>query len=190
MAIQTQDRCKHWDYFLSVERDLQIIARYVEFEEDNFDVYSIEIARLLLAACAEVDVVCKQLCRRLDNGSRAGSIEAYREGITKYLPDFGRFRAIAPRYGLQLRPWANWNTGKVPDWWTAYNKMKHHRHSHFAHGNLKNSINAVAGLYVVTLYLYREQAEAGVLRPAPSIFDVTERNVGGRVMRGDVKYVL
>ena len=61
MGIKTAKIDPHWNYFLAIERDLEPLSRYVEFNPKNFDCYSIEIARLLLAAAAEVDIVCKQI---------------------------------------------------------------------------------------------------------------------------------
>jgi hypothetical protein len=55
----------HWNYFIALERDLEVISRYVEFCPQNFEVYSIEFAHLLFAAASEVDVIAKLLCRRL-----------------------------------------------------------------------------------------------------------------------------
>ena len=54
----------HWNYFIALERDLEVVSRYVEFCPQNFDVYSIEFAHLLFAAASEVDVVAKLLCQR------------------------------------------------------------------------------------------------------------------------------
>jgi hypothetical protein len=46
----------HWNYFLALERDLEVVSRYVEFSRPNFQVFSIELAHLLFAAASEVDV--------------------------------------------------------------------------------------------------------------------------------------
>jgi hypothetical protein len=47
----------HWSYYVSLEDDLIETGRYVEICEDNFDTYSTQFTRLLLAAASEVDVV-------------------------------------------------------------------------------------------------------------------------------------
>jgi hypothetical protein len=38
----------HWDYFLTLEADLSVVARYIEFSRDNFGTYSIELARIIV----------------------------------------------------------------------------------------------------------------------------------------------
>jgi len=55
----------HWRQFLALEEELMQVARYIEFSEDNFNTYSIELASLLLGAGSEIDVVAKQICKKL-----------------------------------------------------------------------------------------------------------------------------
>jgi len=75
-----------------------------------------------------------------------------------------------PRFGMTLKPWDEWRKARgVPFWWTAYNKIKHDRDSEYARANLKNALNAVAGLFVVVLYLYRNQANLGELLPSTQL---------------------
>ncbi|MBI1210460.1 MAG: hypothetical protein GC190_03280 [Alphaproteobacteria bacterium] len=45
------------ELFLVLEADLERLSRFVEFTPDNYDSYSVETARILMAAAAEVDVV-------------------------------------------------------------------------------------------------------------------------------------
>ena len=63
MGIKTTKVEAHWNYLLSIENDLEVVSRFIELHEDNFKCFSIEISRLLMAAAAEVDVVCKQICK-------------------------------------------------------------------------------------------------------------------------------
>jgi len=187
MGIATQKIEVHWNYFLALESDLDRISRYVEFDEENFKCFSIEIARVLMASAAEVDVVCKQLCKKIDPEA-AESINQYRYRIKRAYPDIHGFEVLLPRYGLKLKPWSKWrgNTG-VPLWWTAYNKIKHHRDSEYYQGNLKNALNSVAGLFVMVLYLYKEKAELGELVPSPQLLRVTEEHFGGTTY-GDFEF--
>jgi hypothetical protein len=73
----------HWQYFLAIESDLTVTSRYVEFNRANFATYTIEFARLLLTACAEVDVLAKLLCKRLDPQASPGDIRQYREVLLR-----------------------------------------------------------------------------------------------------------
>ena len=72
--IKTSEKNIHWDYYLALESDIGRLARYIEFDESNFDTHSIELAHLLLASSSEVDVVMKELCNLISPQSKAGNI--------------------------------------------------------------------------------------------------------------------
>lgn len=36
MGIQEEESLLHWNYFLAIESDLEKVARYIEFTQDNF----------------------------------------------------------------------------------------------------------------------------------------------------------
>lgn len=184
MGIQTKQIEAHWNYLLSIESDLETVSRFVELHQENFQCFSIEISRLLMAAAAEVDVVCKQICKKIDSKSRVASINKYQEEILTAYNSIPDFKVIIPRHGLTLQPWQKWGVKKdnPPLWWTAYNKIKHQRHTHYHQGNLKNAVNAIAGLFVMVLYLYKDKAKLGELFPALKLLQVTEEHFGGQTM--------
>ncbi len=185
MVITSRQAEAHWNYLLAIEDDLERLSRFVEFDEKNFDCFSIEISRILLASGAEVEVVCKQICKKLNPASSSNSINGYREEIRTAYPGIPDFEVILPRYGLSLRPWSNWNsTDGVPDWWTAYNKIKHHRDREYSRANLKNALNAVGGLFVMVLYLYKKKAVQGELAPRPNLLHVGTDHDGGSSIGG------
>jgi len=185
MGIQTHKIEPHWNYLLAIERDLDELSRYVEFDEKNFDCFSIEIARILLATGAEVDVVCKQICSVVKPESRAENINDYRTEIKSAYPGIPQFEVLLPRFGLRLTPWDEWKEADgVPLWWTAYNKIKHQRDSEYHRANLKNALNAVGASFVMVLYLYKDRAEAGGLVPSPQLLRVPDRVFGGGVCQG------
>jgi hypothetical protein len=170
----------HWNYLLAIEGDLERLSRFIEFDERNFDCFSIEISRILLASGAEVDVVCKQICKKIIQDSLAENIYHYRDEIRVVYPAIPDFEVLLPRYGLRLTPWTDWNDPNgVPIWWTAYNKIKHNRDTEYHRANLQNALNAVGGLFIMVLYLYKEKAELGELSPAPQLLHVTEKHNGG-----------
>jgi hypothetical protein len=182
MGIQAQRVEPHWNYLLSVERELEQLSHYVEFDQRNFACFGIEIARILLACGAETDVVCKQLCQYFDPKFQGDNINSYRDLLVKKIPQLPTFEVQLPRFGLHLHPWDEWKRRRgVPFWWTAYNKTKHERHTQYHQANLKNALNAVAGLFVVAVYLYQDKARVGELLPQPSLLRVGEANYGGLV---------
>lgn len=167
---QSRTYFTHWNYFLAIERDLDVLSRFIEFSKANNKAYSLEMARIILASASDIDVLLKALCKKVSPSSEASSINKYMEVIQNKIPNIIEFEAGLPRWGLKLTPWINWKDNKVPEWWTACNKVKHHRDEHYHQANLKNTINAVAALYVINLYFYKEQAESGELLPIPLLF--------------------
>lgn len=190
MAIKSTATKLHWTFFLAIERDVDTLSRYIEFDPSNFSCFSMEIARILLAASSETDIVCKQVCLQLNAGSKADNILQYRTELLagiKHLPDF---EVTVPRHGLALKPWDEWHDAAngTPLWWTAHNKVKHQRHSHYHEASLKNALNAVAGLYVILLYLYKADAEGG--RLASTLFRLAGKHSDGMIFPGTPKYKL
>jgi hypothetical protein len=181
MGIIRTQSLLHWNFFLAIEEDMERLSRYVDFS-GNDSVYSIEIARLFLSTCSEVDVVLKQLCVSENPNSTASSINQYYTEIADSLPRFINFEVTLPRFGLTLNPWSNWQNGNPPFWWQHHNKIKHHRHDNFEKANLKNCLNAVAGLYVAVLYLYKREAENAELLTLPRLFNVSNDVFGGTQM--------
>ena len=155
----------HWNYLLSLEDDLARLSRYIELREDNYATYSLELARVLFAAASEVDVVARQLCEKLDSGSKADNIASFRIAIIEAYPQISASIVFLPQFGLTMTPWEDWAWDASPFWWRAYNNVKHHRHTHFSEASLQNTLNAVAGLFVLLLFFYRDEATTGKLAP-------------------------
>lgn len=154
--IDTTKSKIHWNYFIALEKDLGIVSRYIEFSEDNFKVYSIELASLLFAAASEVDVIAKLLCKRFQPTAECDSINDYRRVLLTKLPEISTTEVFISRYGLSFKPWENWNqtTNRNPVWWSDYNKVKHQRDSYFSRATLKNTLNALGALLVLVYCHY------------------------------------
>jgi hypothetical protein len=185
MVITSSKIESHWNYLLAIEGDLERLSRFIEFDQQNFKCFSVEISRILLASGAEVDVVCKQICNKLDSCSSAHNIYNYRDEICAAYPNIPDFEVLLPRYGLTLTPWSNWHSSNnPPDWWTAYNKIKHHRDTEYHQANLKNALNSLGGLFVMVLYLYKDKAISGNLAPPPKLLNVGQKQYGGFAIGG------
>lgn len=178
--IKVNSTLIHWNYFLSIESDVLILSRYVDFSEANFECYSIEIARILFASASEADVIAKAICKITDPKSKADNILKYQDVMTTHFKSIERFKILMPRFGLEFEPWSNWGCPRTPpDWWTAYNKVKHRRDQYFAMGTLRNCLNSVAGLFSLLFLFYKKQAQDGELIPLPQLFDLPEAFHGG-----------
>jgi hypothetical protein len=164
----------HWEYFLAIESDLENCSRFVEFCPDNFNTYSLEFARIIMASGSEFDNVIKLLCKSIAPRKKPNNILKYYPILSSKYPNFTLFKISIPRYNILLQPWKDWSATKSPDWWsTAYNKIKHERDKFFKEANLFNALNAVSGLLCGILYYYKEcfHGEAEIdSRHAPRLF--------------------
>ena len=156
MGIHYKGGLLHWNYFLALENDLERASRFIEFSESNFNVYSIELVHLFLAACSEIDVVLKALCQIKNPRRKHWTIDNYQETVAKHFPELKNENIQIPRFGLSLTPFENWTPSRNPIWWRSHNKVKHQRNDHYAEANLKNVLNSVSALALVTLYYYLE----------------------------------
>lgn len=145
----------YWNYFVAIEKDLEKLSRYIEFTKENLNVYSIELAHILLSASSEVDVVMKQLCELLDHSKTAKNINNYRTIIQNNVPLFINEEIHISRFGLLFKPWSCWAEMQNPDWWGSYNNVKHERNNYFKEANLQNAINAVGALLLANIYYYK-----------------------------------
>ena len=154
MSIQAQPTKLHWNYFLALERDMESTSRYVEFCNPNFSVYSLELAHLLFAAASEVDVVAKLLCKQINPAASPDNINDYKAILLCAISDLPQTEVFIPRYALSFKPWSNWASQHNPLWWSSYNKVKHERDAHFSKATLKNSLNALGALLILTYHYY------------------------------------
>jgi hypothetical protein len=178
MAIQHTSQLLHWNYFLALEGDLERLSRFVEFVPSNYKCHSVEMVRLLLSAGSEVDVVSKAICGKLDPEKNPQNINQYKLILTKHIPKLPSYTLSMPRFGLDLKPWINWRKSKNPDWWIDHNGIKHDRANNFNKAHLKNTLNAVGGLFLLLIELYRLESQKIQLEPVPKLYSAPVSLIG------------
>lgn len=172
MGIHYEKTKLHWNYYLAIERDFEHISRYIEFSEENNSTFSIELARIIMSASQEVDVIMKGICKLLGH-KKADNINEYGAIIREKLKELIEEEVFISRFGMRSIPWLNWNSeNENPLWWRANNKIKHQRASHFNHANLKNAFNALGALLIVNTYYYKLDKEKEIGKSV-SLKDVT-----------------
>jgi hypothetical protein len=144
-----------WHYFLTLERDFAATAAFVEPHRTNYQTFSDRYAGLILLIGSEVDVVAKQLVAKVDASAPSENIEDYRNTLSQRYPNLHSLEVSLPRYDLKSRPWANWgaNPPSSPDWWKAYNKVKHDRTANLDCASQINALDGLCGLLLLNLYL-------------------------------------
>ena len=196
--------CKHhWEYYLVLERDFLETERYVSFELGENYLYdgishtdlgnsmsfSDEFIKQYQGICSEVDVIMKNICKELGNLAAHDMERGYTPTILQKWSTIKNQKVKLK--DVELQPFLNWKQApnyKSPDWWTPYNKVKHERIMNYKKANLKNVINALAGLYVLENYLVKyigdRDNDMDVPNDISHIFDmvnyVTREKVIGR----------
>jgi hypothetical protein len=175
MAIVQADIKPYWNYYLALEQDLSNLARFVELDQNNYHVHSIELAHLLLAASSEVDVILKEFCSLKNSSKRHKNIDDYRDTVKSHVAAMINEKCYISRFGLTLTPWVNWSpvSASNPDWWRSYNNVKHQRNTSFREANLENTLNAMAALHIVNIY-YQKELEEQRLGKEISMKDATQ----------------
>ena len=165
-----EEFCKcHWEYYLVLEKDLLKTEPYVSFElgdnylynsnrvenPENSLTFSNEYIKQYQAICSEVDVILKSICKELEDAS-SRDMPGYTNTI---LTNWNSIKAQKVKMKtIELQPLLNWEkepSYKAPDWWQPYNRVKHERLLNYREANLKNVVNALAGLYVLENYFVK-----------------------------------
>lgn len=164
----------HWRYFLSLERDVELLKNYIEISEGNYETYSMELFKILQLACSEVDSVLRVLCKVVDpttdyhdEATFSGKINLYKATVMAHFPRIYEAEVLIAGLNNPLKPWTEWQNINSPEWWKGYNKAKHYRHSSYKSANLKNMLMAMSALMVAILYLYRHVKNEARSNPSP-----------------------
>ena len=144
----------YWEYFLSLESDLEQCAKYIDFSQTNFNSNSVEFAKIIMISSAEIDTISKEICKLINPSSTARNINHYASEILQQYPNLTSLEIDIPRYSITLKPWDGWSNSSSPAWWTSYNNIKHDRTANFTEANLENTLLSISGLLVMILYFY------------------------------------
>lgn len=173
----------HWQYYISLMKDIGQLSQYIELTKENYQTFSIELVRLLLATGSEIDVVAKLLCEKVEAGVKCNNINEYRDVLMRSAPNISSVDISINRYSLVFTPWASWTESKNPEWWKSYNQVKHHRSHEYQEANLENCLNALAGLCVLLSYLYYDEViKKGLNINTPMMFLSPKYKSGGKAL--------
>jgi hypothetical protein len=176
----------YWNYFISIEDDLNNLSRFIEFDVRNENVFSIELVRLLISSSSEFEIVTKELCNIRDTTIRINNINDIRKNMLFFYPAIYDIEIIVPRFGLTYKPLINWKNNNNCDWWASYNSVKHTRNEKYKDANLKNVINSIGALYIANLYYYNSLQEKNLskkinmedttldLKPRPCLIKIND----------------
>lgn len=152
------DRLQLARAYINIEKKLREIFNYIEPDERNLGTFSFELYTLLLRACTEVELNC-QLILKANGAKPSGkyfTMEDYRKLEKSSL--LSKYKIILPNwksttsdesveYGkYEFFPFEDFGINKKPQWYQAYNHVKHDREGKLEEANFKNCIQAVGAI--------------------------------------------
>ena len=143
--------------FLLIQEDLLKIFEYVEPCDENQSTISLKIQELLTRVCIEIEanftaILKENTYSNSNNWNLRNdySLIEFTHKLSEYKVEYPVWRGK----NYKFTPFANWGTKPKKNWhslnwYQAYNKSKHDRHTHFNKATFENLLNAVAGLVVL-----------------------------------------
>lgn len=152
------DRIQLSRAYLSIEGELRKIFNYIEPDESNRLTFSFALYSLLLRACTEVEVNCKEIMeangyskrnmgmRDYTKLEKSSKLSCYQAVYRNWRQDGNGSVTYKPKI---LTPFQSFASGTSPAWYQAYNKVKHNREDNLELANLENCMNAVAAILIL-----------------------------------------
>lgn len=168
---------RHWNYYKVFEEDIRQYSRYVEIVESNLAVYSLELTRLFLSICSEVDVLCKLICGIESPDRKVAKMPKYIEVFSESLEGLSSEKISMPQYGLVFCPFQSIDEGISPKWWREHNGVKHKRDENYRYANLGNVLDALGGLYLLNLHLSHSKHKSLSNSNYPLFFNDTVKSI-------------
>ena len=161
-----------WTLYKYMESDFIHFLEYVPYVDKHQEVYSPKLLALLLQIGGYTDTVFKEMakfsefqeipeCQRINKAveSREYSIGLARTAFEKIYRlssnNGGKLEAkLSWSESKQVTPFKNFAEDKSPDWWNAYNSVKHEWSEALGQANMANTLEALAGAFLLNAIHY------------------------------------
>lgn len=177
----------YWPVYKNLEEEALELTKYIQFTDDQLNVYSMHIADLLVRSAVEIEALSKELywenggTKQFDNNGKERDLFfdtdciAHLDDIwsicskkvivssTKFYFEKEENRILIPLRKARKRSGVKWNK--------AYQAVKHDRKNSLKHGNIINLINALGALYILNIYYMNKQIDLGVSNNPGQSFD-------------------
>ena len=178
-----------WPVYKNLEEETLQLTKYIQFSDDQINVYSMHIADLIMRIAVEIEALSKELYKNNggpdvfdDNGQRRNLF--FDTDCINYLNNMWKicnreimvscsnFYFVKDEYRI-IKPLkrANNNGDSSVRWNRAYQAVKHDRRNNLAKGNIGNLIQALGALYILNIYYRDDIFEYGTLLAPNKFFD-------------------
>lgn len=139
------------NYFALLEERMKKVEKFIAFEQENLDTFSIELASIINDCCGLINGFCFELCKIEKPSKDRFEMKDYKKYINKHfqkeeLVYFDKF-IIQPWEKLINFPINDLSSN--PLWWNDYNDIKHSGKPNFMKATLKNAISCMAGMFAL-----------------------------------------
>ena len=143
--------------FIVVESRFLIASRYVDVQTDNAKTFSYEFASILRDSGSIFSSVMDALVRGSNTIAKGETnFGDYRVYLKTEIPDIqGRTIQVRPCFpeGMLVPFEALGESSSTPEWWNAYNRIKHSEYDEFRSGNLENCLTALSALALLGFFM-------------------------------------
>jgi len=149
---------KVMEFYETLENQLLEVLRIIPFEKQNFDVWSPKLISIFLDSCSIIDSIFKttsrskekiygRIIKRTDLNMNHFR-HLYRNKFS--LGDLNSLMYVSPPVVLApFKEWMGKGSGQNPNWWQDHQRVKHDRLNNMNLATIKNTVNAVCGLFQV-----------------------------------------
>lgn len=160
--------------------ELRAICRVTTPNPDTHNVYGSRIRNLLILASTEVEALMRGTL--LANGYKPKPNPRFPNDDHLTMTDYVKLagpmrlaeyevRLTSQRKYPHIKPFGGWIDNKTkPDWYNAYNLVKHDREKNMHQATLKHAMAAVAAVHVLLIAQYGEE-----IRASSTFFQTTHR---------------
>lgn len=149
-------------HYTLLENDFLDTIQYVTVSDDNYSTYSPTYLKLLLNICSEIEILLSFLAKEYEPNCKKDGFGCSLV-IRQHEPEIKSVNVGIIDEDINFLPW---DCERYPEWWTAYNEIKHNRNGlsidneqlNFKHANLKNVITSLAALFSLEMFAYRKVA--------------------------------
>lgn len=177
-----------WHTYRNLEKDFIDVTRYVALEKKNDEAYSERIAQLLQLTGSTVDSLFFEMRTSSSLAKQKGAADLQENPE----PNIGQYREVYEpiyqlsqvkldaRHGLTnygtIKPFNPFLPKQYPEWWDAYNEIKHEFFQNWRRGTLGNLVHALGALFILNVLHKDAQLyllQRGVIVPVTGYADST-----------------
>lgn len=130
--------------FTNLESQLQECLNFAPYISANKQLVSPKFIPILMESCSLID----SILRHYSGVGKQGNIRTFQVDCEPYFQLEEKVSLFLNTPIQLLRPFRDWHS-KTPQWWAAYNEIKHDRIEKMASATFENTLMALCGLHQI-----------------------------------------